>query len=150
MVAKNIVGEAETSAKLTLAQIEPSFTEPLKRVTEVSEGEPLDISTKVIGSPIPDVQWLVLIFYFLGFHDSCEDYCIFCSCRFKDGEEIKPDDERIKISAAPDGALKLSIDKVDATDSGAYKAVAVNNLGKSIANTAVVVESKWMRLPIRK
>lgn len=63
VVAKNIVGEAETSAKLTLAQIEPSFIEPLKRVTEVSEGEPLDISTKVIGSPIPAVQWLVLLVF---------------------------------------------------------------------------------------
>ncbi len=56
-MATNMVGEVETSAKLTLAQIEPSFAELLKRVTEVSVGEPLEISTKVIGSPIPSVQW---------------------------------------------------------------------------------------------
>lgn len=70
-------------------------------------------------------------------------YILLVVYRFKDGEEIKPDDERIKTTAAPDGTLKVNIDKVDASDSGAYKAVAVNNLGKSIANTAVVVESKW-------
>lgn len=83
---------------------------------------------------------------YLVFHDFCGDSSILSFMyRFKDGEEIKPNNERIKTTAAPDGTLKLSIDRVDATDSGAYKAVAVNDLGKSIANTAVVVESKWIR-----
>ncbi|XP_065224779.1 obscurin-like isoform X6 [Planococcus citri] len=115
VTAKNLVGEIETSAKLTMALIEPSFGETLKRVTEVSDGEPLEISTKVMGSPIPVVQW------------------------FKDGEEIKPENTRIKSSVSPKGDVKLNIDKVDLNDCGAYKAVATNALGKSIANTAVVV-----------
>ena len=88
------------------------------------------------------------------FSSDCFERCttFLFARRFKDGEEIKSDDERIKTSAAPDGTLKLNIEKVDATDSGAYKAVAVNDLGKSIANTAVVVESKrmyqYLRLPL--
>lgn len=64
------------------------------------------------------------------------------SRRFKDGEEIKPDDERIKTSVNKDGLAKLSIEKVDVNDCGAYKVVATNDLGKSIANTAVVVNRK--------
>lgn len=53
----NIVGEAETKAKLTLAHIEPSFTESFKRVTEIAEGEALDIRNTVIGSPRPRIKW---------------------------------------------------------------------------------------------
>ena len=59
--------------------------------------------------------------------------------RYKDGEEIKPDDARIKTTASPNGQLRLSIDEVTPNDCGAYRAVATNELGKSIANTAVVV-----------
>ncbi len=69
-------------------------------------------------------------------------------CRYKDGEEIKPDDERVKMTVTPNGVLKLNIDRVDANDCGAYKAVAINDLGKSIANTAVVVNRKFSQAGI--
>lgn len=62
--------------------------------------------------------------------------------RFKDGEEINPDHNRVKNSVNSNGLVRLYIDRVDVSDCGAYKVVATNELGKSIANTAVVVNRK--------
>lgn len=59
MTASNLVGHAETSANLTMAQIPPSFGRPIDRAIEVDEGDILDIKTKLDGSPVPKVQWWV-------------------------------------------------------------------------------------------
>lgn len=59
MIASNLVGQAETSANLIMAQIPPSFGRLIDRAIEVDEGDILDIKTKVDGSPVPKVKWWV-------------------------------------------------------------------------------------------
>lgn len=68
MTASNLVGQAETSANLIMAQIPPSFGRLIDRAVEVDEGDVLDIKTKLDGSPVPKVKWwvqIVLCFLFL-------------------------------------------------------------------------------------
>ncbi|XP_024939523.1 obscurin isoform X4 [Cephus cinctus] len=113
-VASNVSGKVETSGKLNMIRAAPSFSRALPRSADVDEGEPLELKAKLDGSPIPSVKW------------------------FKDGEEIKPDG-RVKIEALPDGTVKLVIDKVKPTDSGAYKLVASNPNGENSALCAVAV-----------
>jgi hypothetical protein len=59
VTASNLVGQAETSANLNMAQIPPSFGRPIDRAIEVDEGDILDIKTKLDGSPVPKVKWWV-------------------------------------------------------------------------------------------
>ncbi|XP_050523342.1 obscurin isoform X47 [Daktulosphaira vitifoliae] len=120
--AVNMVGEAETISKLTMAQIMPSFVKPFERITEAVEGCPLEIQASLIGSPRPSVKW------------------------YKDGEELKEENsddsdehKHLKIESNPDGTILLKIDKVEPGDCGAYKIIAVNDFGKSTTNTALVV-----------
>ncbi|XP_071443881.1 protein Obscurin isoform X2 [Hetaerina americana] len=113
--ASNVVGDAETYSKLTMAQIAPSFARPLDRSAEVDEGDLLELKVKVEGSPIPTVKW------------------------FKDGEELVPSDH-VKLVAQPDGNVKLTIDKVVPTDCGAYKLVVTNKNGEKASICAVAVK----------
>ncbi|XP_022174782.1 obscurin-like isoform X6 [Myzus persicae] len=121
--AVNMIGEAETSSNLTMAEIMPSFVKPFERITEGVEGSPIEIQTQLIGSPRPHVAW------------------------YKDGEELKniegnnKDDEQqhITLEANPNGTISMKIDKVEQGDCGAYKIIATNNFGTSATNTALVV-----------
>lgn len=117
-IATNIAGTAETSGKLSLAKTTPTFGRTLPKSAEIDEGEPLELKAKVDGSPIPSVKWL------------------------KNGEVVKPDG-RIKIEALPDGTVKLTIDNVKPTDSGAYKLVATNPNGEASTMCAVAVKRKY-------
>lgn len=49
----------------------------------------------------------------------------------------------IKITSLPDGTVKLEIEHVKPTDSGAYKLVLSNPNGESIAICAVAVKRKF-------
>ncbi|KAL4084740.1 hypothetical protein QTP88_027657 [Uroleucon formosanum] len=121
--AVNMIGEAETSSNLTMAEIMPSFVKPFERITEGVEGSPVEIQTQLIGSPRPHVTW------------------------YKDGEELKnvegnnTDDEQqhITLEANPNGTIMMKIDKVEQGDCGAYKVIATNDFGTSATNTALVV-----------
>ncbi|KAG8233551.1 hypothetical protein J437_LFUL013763 [Ladona fulva] len=113
--ASNIVGEAETVSKLTMAQIPPSFTRPLDRSIEIDEGDHLELKVKVDGSPIPTVKW------------------------YKDGEEIPPGGH-IEMVALPDGNIKLSIESMKPVDCGAYKLIVANKNGEKAAICAVAVK----------
>nr|CAD7588174.1 unnamed protein product [Timema genevievae] len=115
VTASNLVGQAEISAKLILAQIPPSFPRPFDRAAEIDEGETLELKTKLDGSPIPKVKW------------------------YKDGEELKGDDH-VKLTALPDGTVRLLIDQVKPTDCGAYKLIAINKNGQAQAICAVAVK----------
>lgn len=124
-----MMGEAETSSKLTMAEIMPSFVQPFERITEAVEGSPIEIQTQLIGSPRPDVAW------------------------YKDGEELKntevdKDDEQphITLEANPNGTIIMKIDKVEQGDCGAYKIIATNNFGTSATNTALVVNGKTIQI----
>ena len=86
--------------------------------TKVDEGEPLKLTAKVSGSPLPEVKW------------------------YKDGQEVIPD-ERIAIRLLPDGTAELEIASADPVkDSGTYKMVATNPTGQVSTQTAVDVKKK--------
>lgn len=120
-----MMGEAETSSSLKMAEIMPSFVKPFERITEAVEGSPIELQTQLIGSPRPHVAW------------------------YKDGEELKNeegenDDEpqHITLEANPNGTVVMKIDKVEQGDCGAYKVIATNDFGTSATNTALVVNGK--------
>ncbi|XP_063238451.1 obscurin isoform X6 [Bacillus rossius redtenbacheri] len=117
VTASNLVGQAQTEARLTLAQIPPSFGRPLDRAVDVDEGDTLDLKTKLDGSPIPKAKW------------------------YKDGEELAGDG-RVKLTALPDGTVRLLIDEVTPADCGAYRLVAANKNGQAQAICAVAVKPK--------
>lgn len=96
----------------------PAFDKKLPRHLEVNEGEKLELKAQTSGSPIPDVKW------------------------YKDGEPISPNDDHIKTTHLPDGTIKLEIDKVSPTDSGAYKLVLTNPVGENVDMCAVAVKRK--------
>lgn len=123
MVAVNETGQITSQ---TLVDVQKKNEEPKLLGekwpvdTKVMENEPLKLTLKVGGNPLPDVKW------------------------YKDppGHEVIPD-ERIRISLSPDGTAELAIDSADpASDSGQYKMVAVNELGQLTAQTNVSVEKK--------
>lgn len=125
-----MIGEAETSSNLKMAEIMPSFVKPFERITEAVEGSPIELQTQLIGSPRPAVKW------------------------YKDGEELKnkegenTDDEpqHITLEANPNGTIIMKIDNVEQADCGAYKIIATNNFGTSATNTALVVTGKFMHM----
>lgn len=118
-----MIGEAETTSNLAMAEIMPSFIKPFDRITEAVDGSPVELQTTLIGSPRPKVAW------------------------YKDGEELKnsttdnSEDElqHITLEEHPNGTIKMKIDKVEQGDCGAYKIIATNNFGISATNTALVV-----------
>lgn len=55
-MAVNCIGDAETTARVSLLQTPPSFGKRLERNQDVSEGEPLELKAKVNGSPKPIVS----------------------------------------------------------------------------------------------
>jgi hypothetical protein len=62
-------------------------------------------------------------------------------CRFKDGEELHTGDH-VKLTALPDGSVRLYIDSVVPSDCGAYRLVATNKNGEATAICAVAVKRK--------
>lgn len=125
-----MIGEAETTSSLKMAEIMPSFITPFERITEAVEGSPIEIQTKLIGSPRPSISF------------------------YKDGEEIKNNEEKHKeddaqpqhmtLEANPNGIISIKLDKVEQGDCGAYKIIATNNFGKSSTNTALVVNGTFI------
>ncbi|XP_050295068.1 obscurin-like isoform X13 [Anthonomus grandis grandis] len=120
-VAVNVVGEADTTGKITMIQTAPTILKKLDRNLDLNEGEPLVLRAKIGGSPKPKVMW------------------------YKDGEPISPDDERITTTILPEGTVKLTIDSCKASDSGAYKLVIKNQNGDASTLCAVAVAPKQRR-----
>ncbi|XP_031784412.1 obscurin isoform X6 [Nasonia vitripennis] len=117
--AMNMAGSARCLCELSLTRFPPKFFRSLPPSLDLEEAEPLELLAKCDGSPIPMVAW------------------------YKDGEIVVPDD-RTKIDVLPDGTMRLSIERVKPTDSGAYKIVASNTGGDNPSQCAVAVrpESK--------
>lgn len=95
VTATNVVGDVETSARVSMLQTPPTFGKRLEKSQEVNEGEPLALKAKICGSPKPTVAW------------------------YKDGEPIDPNNSRIKTELLPDGTVKLNIEQCTPEDSGA-------------------------------
>lgn len=120
--AVNVVGEAETTSRISMLQTPPTFGKRLEKSQEVNEGEVIELKAKINGSPKPTVAW------------------------FKDGEPIPLDDARIKTTLLPDGTVKLSIESAKPGDSGAYKLVVKNPNGETACLCAVAVSRKLLKL----
>ena len=116
--AMNMAGSVRTASELTLTRFPPKFFRSLPPSLDLEQGEPLELFAKCDGSPIPMVAW------------------------YKDGEIIIPNDH-VKIDVLPDGTMRLSIDHVKPTDSGAYKVVASNTGGDNPSQCAVAVKRKF-------
>ncbi|KAF5286087.1 hypothetical protein FQA39_LY16433 [Lamprigera yunnana] len=120
-MAVNCVGDAETTAVINMLQTAPTFGKQFDRSEVIDECEPLELKAKISGSPRPNTTW------------------------YKDGEQILIDDDRIKTSCLPDGTVKLNIEHVKPSDSGAYKLVLKNCNGETSTLCAVAVNPKPQR-----
>lgn len=116
--AVNTIGSIRCMCELSLTRFPPKFFTTLPPSLDLDQGEPLELFAKCDGSPIPKVSW------------------------FKDGELIKPNDH-LRIDTLPDGTMRLFIDRVKPTDSGAYKVVASNTGGDHPSQCAVAVRRKF-------
>lgn len=116
--ATNVAGSAQTKCNLKMQLITPTFDQGLPKSAEVDEGDSFELKAKIDGSPMPEVAW------------------------FKDGEKIVPDDH-IKIETLPNGFTKLTIDRVNPTDCGAYKLIISNSTGEHTSLCAVAVKREY-------
>nr|XP_033338378.1 obscurin isoform X2 [Megalopta genalis] len=119
LTASNSLGETSGSAKVTVEEKEkrPEFIASLQPLTVV-EGFPVKLEVKVLGKPAPQLQW------------------------FKDGEEIKPDGQRIKTVDLPDGSQALIIERSTPEDAGEYQVIAGNTEGTSSCKGTISIMSK--------
>lgn len=74
--------------------------------------------TKVIGHPKPAVKW------------------------YKNGKEVLPDGEKIKVQEFKGGYYQLVISNADDNDAGVYQIRATNQLGSISTTVALEVEGK--------
>ncbi|KAL7294623.1 hypothetical protein TKK_0011927 [Trichogramma kaykai] len=123
--ASNMAGSVETKCELSLTRFPPKFFQSLPPSLDLDQDEPLELFAKCDGSPIPTVAW------------------------YKDGELIVPDDH-VKIEVLPDGTMRLSIEHVKPTDSGAYKVVASNTGGDNPSQCSVAVKPKSRKPYLKK
>lgn len=121
--AINMAGSARCVCELSLTRFPPKFFRTLPASLDLEQGEPLELLAKCDGSPIPIVAW------------------------YKDGEIIVPDDHT-RIDVLPDGTMRLFIERVKPTDSGAYKIVASNTGGDNPSQCAVAVRRKFTAMCI--
>lgn len=115
----NKLGDVSGQAKV---EIEPSEKRPVfisdLHDTEGVEGFPVKFEIKVIGHPQPKLKWL------------------------HNGDEIKPDGHRVKITQNPDGTAALIIDKATEDDAGEYKVIASNEVGACTSQARLTVHSR--------
>lgn len=117
--AVNSMGTIETTAHLTVEEIvtdaEPPFFVERFEEQNVPQNGKIVLPAKVSGNPIPEIKWL------------------------RNNEPLHPSD---RIKQSYDGEnIELVITKADANvDSGDYKCVASNPLGKVSHGARVIVE----------
>lgn len=115
VIATNEFGTASSNAELSVIEKReprekrPTFIEYVDSI-RATEGFPVTLQAKVTSHPPAQIQW------------------------FHDGDEIKSDEQHIKIGQKPDGTTYCVIDKVELNDRGDYKVVATNELGKAFSS----------------
>uniref|UniRef100_A0A0N4ZKF6 Obscurin n=1 Tax=Parastrongyloides trichosuri TaxID=131310 RepID=A0A0N4ZKF6_PARTI len=95
----------------------PDFLQPIRPVTVV-EGEKAVLEGKLIGKPKPTVKW------------------------YKNGAEISPSDNRIKIEDLEDGTQRLTINQTIMSDNDEYRCEATNEYGDVWADATLKVTPK--------
>lgn len=109
--AVNKAGSIESEAKFVVVSdiISPEFVEKLREI-EVSQGDRVEMSCAIIGSPLPEVIWL------------------------KDGVEVLFDNNHIFKRADKNGKQTLIITQMTSEDVGAYSCIAINTAGKAVTS----------------
>lgn len=122
---ENIGGESDWSEisepvipKSDTALRAPFFKEELRDMCVKYKANATFV-TKVIGHPKPAVKW------------------------YKNGKEILPDGEKIKVQEFKGGYYQLVISNADDNDAGVYQIRATNQLGSISTTVALEVEGKY-------
>ncbi|XP_030557678.1 obscurin isoform X1 [Drosophila novamexicana] len=97
-------------------EMHPKFLKPLENQS-IIVGEPLKLTSQVIGFPAPEVKW------------------------YKDGMLLRPS-SNINFINNPNGQIGLSIDSVDANDAGIYKCIIINKEGEEEGAAKVEIVAK--------
>ncbi|KAG7203298.1 hypothetical protein KM043_010391 [Ampulex compressa] len=116
LTVSNSLGETTGAAKVEVEEKEkrPEFVTSLQPLTVV-EGSPARMVINTVGKPKPELQWL------------------------KEGEDIVPDGQHVKIVDLPDGSQALMIDKATPEDAGEYQVIAGNTEGTASCKANVEV-----------
>ncbi|XP_025153244.1 obscurin isoform X6 [Harpegnathos saltator] len=119
LIVSNTLGEITGTAKVAVEEKEkrPEFVASLQPQTVV-EGFPVKMEVKTIGKPTPELKWL------------------------RNGDEIVPDNQHIKIVSQPDGSHALVLDKTTPEDIGEYQVVAGNTEGTASCKAKLDVSTK--------
>ena len=105
-VATNELGSASCAAPLTVRVVtKPDFKDKLKTV-EVMEGDAVQFDTRVVGYPVPEVEW------------------------FRGTTKLRRDERTEFKENKDDNQHSLVISEAKREDAGIYKCVASNEGGK--------------------
>jgi len=105
-VATNELGSASCAAVMTVRVVtKPDFKDKLKTV-EVMEGDTVQFDTRVVGYPVPEVDW------------------------FRGTTKLKRDERTVFKETQEDNLHSLVISDAKREDAGIYKCVASNEGGK--------------------
>lgn len=123
--AENVGGSVTSTATVHLLEDAPQeeaeefesprFVEELIEPIEVMDGEALELSCKVVGKPIPKVEW------------------------YHNNEKIAENKETLIIQDAQ-GNCQLQITEVFPENAGEYKCMATNKIGETITKTTVNIQ----------
>ncbi|XP_050698180.1 obscurin-like isoform X5 [Eriocheir sinensis] len=129
VVAKSLVGECESKAKLSQKMLECSFVEALENLTNGPEGDDLTLSVTVRGSPRPKFVWT------------------------KNGDEVEAS-AKFKISSKKnsycEATINLTIVEASAIDSGQYRLKCYNDVSEITTETALVVRPERRKPKVTK
>lgn len=123
--AENVAGSVTSTASVRLVEtdnqleeiqeyLSPRFVKKLKPA-QVMDGEPLQLTCRVIGHPTPKVQWL---------HN----------------KEVLTETRGISILQEQDGICKLNLPEAYPENAGVYTCRAINKFGKAFTKANVTVE----------
>lgn len=123
--AENVGGSVTSTATIHLLEDAPQeeaqefesprFVEELIEPIEVMDGEQLKLNCKVVGKPIPKVEW------------------------YHNGEKIIENKETLIVQDAQ-GNCQLQITEVFPENDGEYKCVATNKIGETYTKTIVNIQ----------
>lgn len=116
-IAKNKTGDAQFDLIINVIEKEqvvaPKFVERFSTIS-VKEGEPVSLSARAVGNPIPQVSWQ------------------------KDGVAVMPG--RDVVVTSKDGSSTLEIPVAKLTDAGWYQCMAQNSAGSTATRARLFVE----------
>lgn len=123
--AENVAGSVTSSASVLLVEVETELDEQKKDAAprfvhkleplQLMDGDSLKLTCRVIGYPIPKIQWLR-------------------------NKHVLVEDKGIHIIQDTHGICELHIPEIFVEDAGIYVCKAINRCGKSTTKTNVIIE----------